>query len=178
MRLEPAPRVDDAPVVLRPLEHADVDDWYAYLSVPSVVEHTSWSVGGRDELAALVDDCTSDAKTSGVRFAIVDGADGSLVGSIGFPLLSWPHRTAEVAYDLKPSAWGRGIATACCRALTGWALDERGFVRIQATALDTNTASRRVLEKSGFLYEGTLRKLKRVRGTSRDFLLYARTKEL
>lgn len=180
MRLEGAPTVDAgsvaSPVVLRPLAPGDVDAWYAYLWVPSVVEHTSWNVTGRDQLATLVDECLSDAPDAPVRFAIVDREDSSLVGTIGFPVRSSLNRTAEVAYDLRASAHGRGIATACCRALTEWALDEKGFVRIQATALDTNAASIRVIEKSGFAYEGLLRNLKMVRGLPRDFLLFARTR--
>jgi ribosomal-protein-alanine N-acetyltransferase len=85
------------------------------------------------------------------------------------------HRTAEIAYDFAPRAHGRGIASACCRAVSDWALAVHGFVRVQATALDSNAASIRVLEKSGFAFEGRLRNLKMVRGTPRDFLLYART---
>ena len=90
-------------------------------------------------------------------------------------MITWVHRTAEVAYDIDPSHAGRGIATACCRAVARWLLEERGFVRVQATALDTNAGSQRVLEKSGFLREGKLVNLKLVRDQPRDFLLFART---
>jgi ribosomal-protein-alanine N-acetyltransferase len=176
MRLEPASQVESAPVFLRPLEYTDIADWYAYLSIPAVLEHTSWVVRSQDDLSAIVDRCTSDVAGSSVRFAIVDRSDGSFIGTIGFPMLSWLNRTAEVAYDLRPSASGRGIATACCRAITEWALGDQGFVRVQATALDANAASIRVIEKSGFTFEGKLRHLKMVRGMPRDFLLFSRTK--
>ncbi len=101
--------------------------------------------------------------------------DDALVGTIGFPVISWPFRTAGVAYDFHPAWFGRGMATRCCRAVTDWAIGRLGFVRVQATTLDTNLASRRVIEKSGFVYEGTLKNLKMVRGTPRDFHLFART---
>ena len=48
-----------------------------------------------------------------------------------------------------------------------------GWVRIQATVLEANLASRRVLDKCGFAFEGTLRNLRIVRGRPSDFLLYA-----
>ncbi len=175
MRLEPAPPVEGAPVVLRPLAHTDVDAWYAYLLIQSVVEHTSWNVRSTDDLEVLVEDCESEDRDSAVRYAIVDPHDDSLIGTIGFPSVSWLHGTAEVAYDLKPAAHGRGIASACCLALTEWALFEKGFVRIQATVLDS-LASIRVLEKAGFAFEGTLHDLKKVRGVPCDFQLFCRTR--
>ncbi|MEO8936750.1 MAG: GNAT family protein [Burkholderiaceae bacterium] len=102
-------------------------------------------------------------------------ADDVLVGTIGFPMNSWPFRTAGVAYDVHPAWFGRGIATRyCCRAVTDWAIGLPGFVRVQATTLDTDLASRRLIEKSGFVHEGTLTNPKMVRGTPRDFHLFAR----
>lgn len=49
-----------------------------------------------------------------------------------------------------------------------------GLQRIEATCAPENTASRRVLEKSGFSYEGLLRGHKRTASGRRDSLLYAR----
>ena len=46
--------------------------------------------------------------------------------------------------------------------------------RIQATVVDTNAASVRVLEKTGFAREGLLRGYRRVRGAPRDLWMYAR----
>jgi hypothetical protein len=66
-----------------------------------------------------------------------------------------------------------GIMRACVEALTGWGAMHHGYVRIQATVLDTNRPSMRVLEKCGFQYEGTLRHYRLVRGQPRDYLMYA-----
>ena len=41
--------------------------------------------------------------------------------------------------------------------------------------LEPNLASQRVLLKAGFAYEGLLRNLRIVRGTPRNYLLYAVT---
>ena len=169
-----APPLGDATLTLRPIERRDADAWFAYLSMPDVVEHTSWDVRDVDPLRRIIDECDADRVDSPVRFAVVDRND-ALVGTIGFPLVSATHRTAEVAYDFHPAVSGRGVATRCCRVVTAWALDELGFVRVQATTLDTNVASRRVVEKCGYAYEGTLRKLKMVRGEPRDFHLFATT---
>lgn len=49
-----------------------------------------------------------------------------------------------------------------------------GLQRIEATCAPENTASRRVLEKSGFSYEGLLRGHQRTASGRRDSLLHAR----
>lgn len=173
MRVEPAPASGIEDLRLRPIALADVDAWYAYLSRPQATEQTSWNLRGRDDLTALVKWYDADDPESGIRFAIVREADDRLVGTIGFHTISAPNCSAEIAYDVDPAFWGRGIATACCRAVTAWGFAARGWVRIQATVLETNTASLRVLEKCGFLLEGRLRSYRIVRGRPRDFLMLA-----
>ena len=167
------PSVADAPYRLRPLTQADVTAWYDYLSIPAVVEHTSWNLKSADDLRPLVEWYLSDDPSSAIRFAIQLRSGGPLIGTIGFHTISTLNRSAEIAYDLHPAHWGRGIASACCRAVVKWGVERRGFVRVQATVLDTNTASARVLEKAGFLLEGTLRCYRIVRNQPRDFRLYS-----
>jgi RimJ/RimL family protein N-acetyltransferase len=36
---------------------------------------------------------------------------------------------AEIAYDLAPEGWGRGLASAAVRALVTWAFAEAGLLR-------------------------------------------------
>jgi len=50
-------------------------------------------------------------------------------------------------------------------------------LRVQATVLDSNLASRRVLERAGFHAEGLLAAYRVVRGEPRDFWMYARTRD-
>ena len=87
------------------------------------------------------------------------------------------NRSAEIAYDLAPAYWGRGIASAVCAAVTAWAFSHEGLVRVQATALETNLRSDKVLEKCGYGYEGLLRAYRMVRGTPGNFRMYARVSE-
>jgi len=174
MRASTFPDIEGGDLRLRPMEHSDVAAWYAYLSLPHVLEHTSWNLASEDELRSVVDGYNSDAPASGFCFAIESVADSRLVGAISFHTVSPVHRTAEVAFNLHPGYWGRGIATRCCNAVADWGFFDQGYVRIQATALDTNLASVRVIEKCGFVREGKLRNFRLVRGEPRDFWMYSR----
>ncbi len=174
MRVEDAPKVGHEAVRLRPIGHGDIAAWYAYLSLPHAVEHTSWNVSSPDELRPLVDWYESRDPASAIRFAICDVASAGLVGTIGFHTISLANRSAEIAYDLHPAYWGRGIATSCCNAVVAWGFEHQRYVRVQATTLEANRASLRVLEKCGFVREGLLSSYRIVRGTPRDFWMYAR----
>jgi ribosomal-protein-alanine N-acetyltransferase len=174
MRFEDAPVVPDAPVRLRPVGMDDIADWYRYLAIPQIIEHTSWDLRSADDLKPMIEWYGANEPSSAIRFAIVPEAGGPLVGTIGFHTISLAHRSAEIAYDVAPEHWGRGIATACCRALVDWGFGTRGYQRIQATAVVSNVASVRVLQKCGFALEGKLRQYRVVRGVARDFWMYAR----
>ncbi|TCW77345.1 N-acetyltransferase [Burkholderia sp. SRS-46] len=174
MRIDAPPRPGYPGLSLRQLERADLDAWHAYLSIPDVVRHTSWNLRSRDDLLPLYDGIESTADDSIRRLAIVDDAHRALVGTIGFHTVSVANRSAEIAYDLAPTHWGRGIASAACAAVTEWAFAEYGFVRIQGVVLDTNAGSARVLQKCGYRHEGLLRAYRMVRGTPGDFQLHAR----
>jgi ribosomal-protein-alanine N-acetyltransferase len=122
----------------------------------------------------MVDALESTAPTSMRRMAMIDRERGVLVGTIGFHTISEMNRSAEIAYDLAPDCWGRGIASAVCAAVTAWAFAQYGLVRVQATVLDTNLRSDKVLKNCGYSYEGLLRAYRMVRGTPGNFRMYAR----
>ncbi|WP_175907058.1 GNAT family N-acetyltransferase [Burkholderia seminalis] len=174
MRIDRPPRSGFPGLSLRQLDRADLDAWYAYLSNPDVFRHTSWNLRAPDDLLPLFDNIESADPDSIRRLAIVDTASGTLAGTVGLHTVSTVNRSAEIAYDLAPSHWGRGIASAVCEAVTAWAFTTGGFMRMQAVVLTSNAGSARVLQKCGYRYEGLLRAYKMVRGTPGDFAMYAR----
>jgi RimJ/RimL family protein N-acetyltransferase len=161
-------------VALRPLSRSDAAAWYAYLTMPHVLDHTSWDLRSVDELLQKFDALELPDPASEMRLAIVLRDSGGLVGTIGFHSVSPLHKTVEIAYDLAPAVWGKGIASMACSAMAEWGFSRLGAVRIQAAVLDSNTRSARVLEKCGFQCEGLLRSFRMVRGRPRDFWIYSR----
>jgi ribosomal-protein-alanine N-acetyltransferase len=90
-------------------------------------------------------------------FAIA--VDDEAVGSIEFLLQHDVERvSAEIGYWLGEPFWGRGMATEALSAVTGYAIEHHHLTRIFAVPFATNHASCRVLEKAGYLLEGTLRR--------------------
>ena len=110
------------------------------------------------------------------NFAICD-TDGP-IGGIGLTLRGGDlQHSAELGYWLGKAFWGRGIATAAARAVTGYAFRDLGLLRIDALVLTENMPSIRVLEKVGFQREGLLRQVELKQGVPLDHFLYAMLRE-
>ncbi len=67
-----------------------------------------------------------------------------------------PEGDIEIGYYLKRSAWGFGYATEACRRLLRFAFQETPLKEVVATFHKQNLASRKVLEKAGFIDRGTM----------------------
>ena len=91
-------------------------------------------------------------------FAFAVTADDRAVGSIGIFRQGNIHfRTAELGYYIAEPFWGRGIATFAVRRACAYVFKHTDILRIFAEPFAYNTASCRVLEKCGFVLEGTMR---------------------
>jgi len=91
-------------------------------------------------------------------FAIVDRHD-TFLGVAVVPEIDAIARTVELGYVIHPAARGRGVATEALRLLTEWAFGELAPRRIQLIINPENHASKRVAERNGYRYEGTLRSI-------------------
>jgi len=82
-------------------------------------------------------------------------------------------------YVLSQRVWGRGFATEALSYLVNWSLAQEGVWRASAFCDVDNTASARVMEKSGLSFEGLLRRYimhPNVSDEPRDCLMYAKVR--
>ena len=100
--------------------------------------------------------------------------DAAVVGGIGLHPGHDVHRlSAELGYWIGRRYWGRGILSRIVPAFVPLVARELGMKRVYAYVYETNPASARVLEKSGFELEGRLRRSVVKRGEVLDQLLFA-----
>jgi RimJ/RimL family protein N-acetyltransferase len=103
--------------------------------------------------------------------------EDAAVGGIGVHLGQDVCRhTATIGYWLGETFWGRGIMTEAVRAVTDFCFENFALRRISAEVFSSNPASARVLEKTGFTFEGRLKNHVVKEGQLLDSLIYARTK--
>jgi RimJ/RimL family protein N-acetyltransferase len=135
-------------LVLRPPTLDDLPVWHAiYLDAEEV-----WYGAPRsslDENRAKLTRQVAHFEQHGFGMCAVDlAASGETVGTAGLQHLEGGPEI-EVGYRFLKAHWGQGYATESARASIAYGFDEVGLERIVAVALETNVASRRVLEKCG-----------------------------
>ncbi|RDI36650.1 GNAT family N-acetyltransferase [Falsibacillus pallidus] len=103
-----------------------------------------------------------------IRWAIILKEKNEFIGTIGYHEMEPEHFKAEIGYDLHPDHWGKGLMTEAINKVVNFGFDKLGFNRIEAVYHSLNEASKRVLHKNGFQYEGTLRKRFLINGEFTD----------
>lgn len=94
---------------------------------------------------------------SGISWKIVDKTSGENLGVITIYFYKPEHNKAEVGFWLKPSAWNKGFASEALHAVTEYWRTKKHLHRLEAFVEQRNTASSKLLEKTGFVFEGTMR---------------------
>ena len=86
------------------------------------------------------------------RMALKDGAD--YIGDLGFKGPVKDH-SVEIGYGVQPGYENKGYTTEVVQAMTQWAFGQKDVVFVEAETAPDNKASQRVLEKCGFVPDGT-----------------------
>ena len=170
----PTPTLSTDRLHLRPVSEADADALYALHSSASVLRYWDsppWIDPARAaRFVAASRQMAEDG--SGARLVVERRSDGAFLGWCGLSRWNPDFRSAAITYILGEAAWGQGYATEAARALLGWAFETLDLNRVQAEADTRNVASARVLEKLGFVHEGTLREDCIVDGEVSDSWVY------
>jgi RimJ/RimL family protein N-acetyltransferase len=118
----------------------------------------------------------ASTQNAGHHFAIEVANEA--VGGIGFEPQEAERRCgAEIGYWLGEPFWGKGIATESLKAVTAEVFATTDLLRLQAGVYAFNTGSARVLEKAGYVHEGTHRKAVIKRGEIHDLFMYAKLRK-
>lgn len=106
------------------------------------------------------------------EFAITT-AEGRYLGGCGLNQIDALNQRANLGYWVRSSAARQGVATAAAVLTRDWGFANTDLVRIEILVAMGNLASRRVAEKAGAAYEGTLRSRLLVHGARHDAAMYA-----
>lgn len=170
----PEQRLQGEGFVLRPWRHDDLDTLLHHADDPQVARALSdrfpspyTRADGQSFLAGQVVDLSAPVRAIEI--------DGQACGTIGVRLGQGERRCgAELGYWIGRAHWGRGLMTRIVAAYAPWVMARLRLARLQATVLDSNPASARVLLKNGFVEEGTMRCAVSKHGRLHDLRLFAR----
>lgn len=108
--------------------------------------------------------------------AIIHKETLEFIGGISLRPVNKDCQFIDIGYALAKKFHGKGYGSEAVGALVDHAFEAREAQRIFATVFTFNPASKRVLEKVGFKYEGTLRHCVKKQGVWSDEWLFAITR--
>lgn len=111
---------------------------------------------------------------SAVPLFLERNVDGALLGAITIDnIRRGPAQMATIGYWVGAPHARQGYMTEAIGAVVKHAFTAMEMSRIEAACLPDNTASRGVLERSGFKYEGVAQSYLQINGRWRTHVLYA-----
>ena len=168
------PTLETDRLVLRPLTAEDAPDLKEWLGLDEI--YTYWgrkaSKGEKEPELLFVDPrpWVKRKPSQDFEWGIVLRDTGRVIGMLAIFNVQ-NQRMASVAYRLHPAYWRQGIVTEALRRAVEFVFTQTELQRLEATADVRNTASLRVLEKCGFVREGTVRQGKMV-STYCDYAIF------
>ena len=153
------PRIETERLVLRGFTMDDLADFNAYCQNPDVGPNAGWPPHQSLEESGEV---LRSFIQGGQVWAICERESGRVIGSLGLH----PDKRRDLdfsscrmlGYALAKSSWGHGYMTEAVRAALRYAFEELRLQLVTVYHFAYNERSRRVIEKAGFVSEGTLRR--------------------
>jgi RimJ/RimL family protein N-acetyltransferase len=143
---------------LRPIEIADakaVFDNYAQDS--EVTKFLIWKPHKSfTETESYIANCVSTSSDVARTYVLTGRNTQKVIGALDIRQAT-VHRL-EFGYVLERASWKAGLMTEILSHIVSWALSQKDIFRIGAFCDVENIASARVMEKSGLIQEGLMRK--------------------
>jgi RimJ/RimL family protein N-acetyltransferase len=175
--LQPAYPITTDRLILRPFAPGDLDDLYAFHSLPEVARYLYWEPRDRDQageaLLGKIPRSRLDADGQHLVLAVVLPETGRVIGEVSLAWLSREHRQGEVGFVFHPDAGGKGLATEAARVMLRLGFDGLGLHRIVGRCDARNAASWRLLERLGLRREAHLVHNEIFKGEWGDEFVYA-----
>ena len=143
-------RLETDRLILRPWRESDLEDFYAYASVPGVGEMAGWPHHENLETSQRILGKFMEEKNV---FALEEKKSGRVIGSFGLHS-SWTRghalyanmKIAEIGYVLAREYWGLRLMTEAVRRVIAWCFDELHLDALTVSHFTENIRSRRVIE--------------------------------
>lgn len=147
-------------LIMRPFEYTDSDDmlryWISDEAVQSMYAEPVYTTS--EEVKPLLEQYINGCQNEDYyRWAIIEESSKICIGQIALFFVSTANECCEIEYCLGRDFHRRGYMTEAMERMLVFCYDEVGFHRVQISHRHNNIASKGVIDKCGFIYEGTFR---------------------
>mgnify|MGYP004485031279 FL=1 len=173
------PTLESERLVLRMMDVKDSGDMFDYSAREDVTRYLLWSP--HPDISYTRDYIKSVRRQyrrgDFFDWSIVLKSNVRMIGTVGYTRIDTPNNCGEIGYVLNPKYQNMGYATEAASLVVEFGFVTLGLNRIEAKYMSENTASRRVMEKVGMSFEGTMKERLLVKGRYRDISCCAITRK-
>jgi [ribosomal protein S5]-alanine N-acetyltransferase len=141
------------------ITHQYVDSLYEILSLEEVTQFYGTNrftfLGEATRLIDMFQKNYNEKR--GIRWGIILKENQRFIGTVGLNGLQLKNSRAEIGYEMHPNYWRKGLTSEAIEEVLRFSFEKLDLYRIGAVVYPENTASLRLLEKTGFKNEGLLR---------------------
>ncbi|MDZ5471997.1 GNAT family protein [Bacillus sp. 31A1R] len=176
---EQFPELETDRFILRKLKMSDAPNMFDYFSKDEVTKYYDLATFTSEQQATdLIERLlTRFEEGKQIRWGIALKETDNLIGTCGFHSIEPEHSKVEIGYELHPNYWNKGVMSEVISKILDYGFNKMELNRVEAFYDPENIASRKVLEKNGFIFEGVLRKRFFEKGNFLDGAISAILKE-
>src|SRR5690242_2275115 len=152
------PTIETERLILRAPVAADADVWVTFIADPDFGRYVPKSKITRtpqeraERTISAYQRRWESQPLSAVGWAVTRKEDRQFIGLCGIEVLEGTN-DGELDYYYGKPYWGQGFATEAARAVVRFSFEHTAWERIVAAIVPANSASGRVLDHLGFVYE-------------------------
>ncbi len=165
------------PIKIIPINQDYLEFWHRLHNDPATRQHQPIQPTTLAEQSVMLNrfvghDLTNNTLPS-YKWILVEPEHNQPIGMTSFHRLQIEQGIGRIGYSILPQFWGKGYATQAVHQLISLIFSKTNMERLEAVCSIHNPASKRVLEKAGFIYEGVRRDYLRIRDERIDHHSYA-----
>ena len=167
-------------LTMRQFDYSDAEDmlefWISDFEVQSLYFEPVYQT--KKELKELLTEYISSyEKQDYYRWAIIEKKSSIVIGQIAFFLIDSKNHFGEIEFCIGRKFQNKGYGVEAIHAILDYGFNKINFHKIQVCHEKSNLASKAVIKKCKFVYEGTLRDYFFIDGEYGDRLYYSILKE-
>ena len=162
---------------MRKLLYSDQANIFEYAKNPEVAKHLLWDTHENEfdtiQFLNLVYEAYNHNNPA--PWGIELKSNKKIIGTAGFVGWDREKKEMEVGYALAQNYWGKGIVTEAIKEVVKFGFEQLELSSITSRCKPVNIGSYRVLEKSGFIFDGIIKDQLLVKGKLEDMRMYSFT---
>lgn len=176
VNFDPFPVLTTERLILRRITKDDVNALYKMRSNEDIMKYihkprpkdTSEIIPLLDKIDTMIDN------NEGVAWAMTLKGDNTMMGHISYHILIKAHYRAEVGYMMQTDHHSKGLMDEALKAVLHYGFYTMGLHSIEGHVNPVNKASRKLLEKNGFVQEAYFKENFFFEGKFSDTVIYTK----